>query len=391
MRRRWARSCADLRVNQAEAEEARIAQAGFFKSGFARFHPARVQAAWSHPRGATRGPKHQRCSSVAWLRGCTAAPRRHTCSATRSEQLRQLPAWQEQKCQGFEAVGLYPHAQAPSRAGRGRAPCQLCPAPSRPVTSPGLESAPHDVVLSAALLLPDPSSSSPFPTASPQRWHSKKAEPWDAPEVPGGLRHTTEPLPAVPRACCRGLSGVRASPCGAGSGAEGTGCVALAVPQFPLFPPWLYLAPGVEPCSVGFGGAAAHFWHWAPKSLVASALRARPRGGAGGTAVIGGRPFGPCLLWGRRGGTVHPAAVVRASPPCEPGTAAGTEGSCGSNLGRWGRGAARGSGRGARHTRHSSGHSSGHRRVPPWCRRSAAGCRRGRGCSQHPWGRLRPL
>lgn len=90
MRRRRARSCADLRVNQAEAEEARVAQAGFFKSGFAWFHPARIQAAWPHPPGATRG-------SVAWLRGCAAAPRQRTWRATWSQQLQQLLAQQEQK------------------------------------------------------------------------------------------------------------------------------------------------------------------------------------------------------------------------------------------------------------------------------------------------------
>lgn len=75
MRRCRARSCADLRVNQAEAEEARVAQAGFFKSGFAWFHPARVQVAWPHLPGATRG-------SVVWLRGCAAAPQCRMCWVT---------------------------------------------------------------------------------------------------------------------------------------------------------------------------------------------------------------------------------------------------------------------------------------------------------------------
>lgn len=161
--------------------------------------------------------------------------------------------------------------------------CQLCPAPSRPITSPGLESALHDVVLSAALLLPDPSSSSPFPTASPQRWHSKKAEPWDAPEAPGWLRHTTELYLPCPVPAAEGSAGY--GQCR--NGAEGTSRASVS-----LIPPRVYQDPGAELCSVGFGGAEAHCWHRALKSLVAS----RPRGSARGTAVLGGSPFGGVLL-----------------------------------------------------------------------------------------------
>lgn len=161
--------------------------------------------------------------------------------------------------------------------------CQLCPALSRPVTSLGLESAPHDVVLSAALLLPDPSSSSPFPTASPQRWHSKKAEPWDAPEAPGWLRHTTELYLPCPVPAAEGSAGYGRCR----NGAEGTSRASVS-----LIPPRVYQDPGAELCSVGFGGAEAHCWHRAHKSLVTS----RPRGGARGTAVLGGSPFGGVLL-----------------------------------------------------------------------------------------------
>lgn len=124
----WVCSCADLCVNQAEAEEAENTQAGLFKSGFAWFQLPMLQ-----------------------LRGCISAV--HLMS--RSEQL--WHSWHSEGC-GVPGQPALPGSEPPHHVSRGWR-------------------ALHDVVLSTALLVPDPSSSRPFPAASPQCWHSKTQSP----------------------------------------------------------------------------------------------------------------------------------------------------------------------------------------------------------------------